>query len=322
MAGKGVDELAILSNAERAAFKAALAAKDKQLDHLQERIDKLRTSRWSIPTQRKSKAKSDKPFVRVVIPDTHGTSIDVPAITALFDDLEALRPKEIVMLGDHLECGGFLAQHHTLGYVAQSDYTFEADVDAANDLIDKLQARCPDAVIHYIEGNHERRIETWCITQALRNQADGGFLLKQFGTRSQLHLDKRGIHFYKQGQKYMNVKIPGTIKLGSCYFTHGHTSAKHSAAVMVQAFGANVVFGHIHRPDEFSMNMVDGSTARAWCPGCLCDDQPKWRHTAPTSWSHGYATQLVHEDDFLHINVPIIEGKSYLVPFTQSMGVG
>lgn len=315
------DPLADLSRRERDGFKAKVAEQQKQIDHLSERLEKLRASRWSIPLARRKNAKTGRPFVRVVIPDTHGCQVDPAAIGAVLDDLEALDAREVVMLGDHLECGGFLAQHWTLGYVAQAEYTFEQDVDAANDLLDKIQARCPKAVIHYLEGNHERRIESWCITQALKHGRDGAFLLRQFGTQSQLHLERRGIRFYQQGRFYMDLTIPATIKLGHCYFTHGHTAARHAAAVMLERYGNNVVYGHTHRSDEASSRTVDRGTIKAWCPGALCQLQPLWQHTAPTTWTHGYGVQLVQESgDFLHVQVPVIDGRSYLVQLTNQAG--
>ncbi|HYE79282.1 MAG TPA: metallophosphoesterase family protein [bacterium] len=312
------DLLGLLDRRERDGYKARIAEQQKQIDHLSERLEKLRASRWAIPLGRRKAAKAGRVFTRVVVPDTHGCFVDVPAIAAFLDDLEALQPAEIVMLGDHLECGGFLAQHWTLGYVAQAEYTFEQDVDAANDLLDKIQARAPRAAIHYLQGNHERRIEQWCITQALRHSRDGAYLLRQFGCDAQLNLSKRGIALYEQGKTYMGLKIPATIKLGHCYFTHGHTAAKHAAAKMLERYKGNVVFGHTHRSDEASTNTVSDGTIKAYNPGCLCQMQPLWQHTNPTEWSHGYAVQFVQEDgSFLHVNVTIIDGRSYLAQVTK-----
>lgn len=322
--GAEIDGLSgVLEKRERDRFKARIDEQQKQIDQLHERLERLRTSRWSIPFARRKGAKAGKPFVRVAVPDTHGCFVDPAALRAMLDDLEVLQPRQVVLLGDHLECGGFLAQHWTLGYVAQAEYTFEQDVDATNDLLDKVQARCPGAEIDYLEGNHERRIERWCITQALRHKRDGAFLLRQFGCREQLHLEKRGIDFYSQAGMHMGLPVRGTIKHGHCYFTHGHTVAKHAASVMLDRFGNNVVFGHIHRSDEFSTNTVSHGTIKAWCPGALCQLHPLWQHTAPTTWSHGYGVQLVQDDgSFLHINVPIIDGRSYLVQLTGKVGVG
>lgn len=259
--------------------------------------------------------------MRVIVPDTHGCLVEPAAIAAMLDDIEALGPQEVVMLGDHLECGGFLAQHWTLGYVAQTSYTFEQDVDAANDLLDRLQSAANCAKFHYLEGNHERRIEAWCVTQAIKNHDDAKFMLDMFGAESQLHVVKRNVSYYRQGQCYMDLPIPATIKLGHCYFTHGHTAAKHAASVMLERYGNNVVFGHIHRSDEHSTRTVSHGTIKAWCPGCLCELQPLWKHTSPTFWNHGYAIQLVQDDGaFLHLTIPIINGRSYLIGLANKIG--
>ena len=299
--------------------KAARSRAEKWLGEMEEKLDRINNSRWTFKPAKKH-AKSNGAFSRFIVPDTHGCCIDAPASSTALDDMRAIGPREIVMLGDHLECGGFLAQHWTLGYVAQTAYTFEDDVGAGNDLLDRIHEAAPDAEKHYLEGNHERRLEAFCVTQSLRNGADAAFLLRQFGAESQLNLKERGVSFYKQGQFYMGLPVPATIKLGHCYFTHGHTASKHPASKMVERYGDNVVFGHVHRSDEYSTRTVKNGTIKAWCPGCLCAMQPLWKHTDPTTWNHGYGLQLVQDDgSFLHINVPIIEGRSYLVQLTEHL---
>jgi len=128
------------------------------------RIEKIESSKFKFPKQ--TPGKTPKTFIRICIPDTHGSSIDLPAFSAFLSDLESLKPHEIILLGDHVDCGGFLAQAHTYGYVAQTSYTFEDDIAATNQMLDKVQAICPTAKIEYIEGNHEFRISRWCVTQA------------------------------------------------------------------------------------------------------------------------------------------------------------
>lgn len=309
---------ATIAAEQQAAAKARIKELEQQNAMLQDRLESLEKSRWEFEKRTKPR-KPGKSFVRVVIPDTHGCIVDGPAFSAMLADVEALRPAEVVWLGDHMDCGGFLAQHHTLGYVAQTTYTFEQDVDAANQHLDHLQSLCPNAAHHYIEGNHERRLSTWAVSSALRNNQDAAFLLKMFSAESVLHLTRRGINYYAQGQYYMGLSIPATIRLGHCYFTHGHTSAKHAAANMLQRYGYNVVFGHIHRAQEHSSKTVKHGTIKAWCPGCLSQLQPMWQHTNPTEWTHGYAVQFVHGEDFLHVQIPIVNGVSYLVPFTEHL---
>lgn len=304
---------------EARATKARIESLERIIDKQAEQIEQLRGSKFRMPIgpARKQKGKN---YVRVAIPDTHGCIIDKSAISAVLSDLEIISPHEVIMLGDHLECGGFLAQHHTLGYVAQTEYTFEDDVIACNMLLDSIQRLAPNGTIDYIEGNHERRLENWCVTQSLKNKGDAAYLRRMFSAESVLSLEKRGINWIRQGKYYDNLPLPATIKRGHCYFTHGISTAQHAAAVHVRKFGGNVVYGHTHRVDEYTVRTIKAGTISAWSPGCLCILQPLWMHTNPTDWAHGYGVQLVNEDGtFLHINVPIIDGKSYLQPLVKAI---
>ncbi len=292
---------------------------EKRVETLVAKVESLRSTGFRLPVGRKTKI-AGKPFCRVCIPDTHGCLVDKQAIATFFSDLEVIKPSEIVMLGDHLECGGFLAQHHTLGYVAQTEYTFDEDVRATNQLLDRIQSLAPAASIDYIEGNHERRIENWCVTESLRNSQDAEYLRRMFSASAVLGLDRRGIRWIRQGQYYDDIPLPATIKRGHCYFTHGSSTAKHAAAEHVKKFGGNVVYGHTHRADSYVIRTVKAGIIGGWSPGCLCVLQPLWQHTNPTDWSHGYGLQLVNPDgSFLHINVPIIDGKSYLSPLFKAV---
>lgn len=296
--------------------KKRIANLERQLSHAHNALEKARKPRVKITPATIRKTAGE--FVRVIIPDSHGCFIDPDAASAFLADLQALAPSEIVMLGDHIDCGGFLAQHHAWGYVAEADYSYEDDVSAANAFLDSIQAAAPSARIHYLEGNHERRVETWCLTQALRSKKDSEFLLRQFSVEQSLSFEARGIAFYKQGRFYDGCRKPHTIKLGHCYFTHGDKCGVHAARQTLKEFGGNVVFGHTHTSAEASSRTVSEGTVKAWNPGSLSKLQPLWRHGALTEWNHGYGVQFVNASgNFLHVNVPIIDGKSFLIPFTR-----
>lgn len=305
-----------------------IKAKDKLIGQLQKQLEDSRRTNYALKKTKPRKRKASD-FIRVVVPDTHGCFMKQDAAAAMFADIEHLKPREIVMLGDHLECGNMLAQHHTASYVAQvesKNYTFEKDIAAANTLLDKLQELAPTADIHYLEGNHEARIEKYCVTSAKRsgseNQAkEADHLMKLYGTEHVLHLAARGVNFYKQGKFYMGLGLPSTIKLGECAFVHGISTAQSAAAVHLARFGCCVVYGHTHRMDSHHAKTISAGNIGAWSPGCLCELQPLWCHQRPTNWSHGYGVQLVAKDGtFLHINVPIHRGKSYLTLLTDRLG--
>jgi Myb-like DNA-binding domain len=171
-----------------------------------------------------------------------------------------------------------------------------------------------------ITGNS--RIEKWIVTQTLANNRDASYLRRQFSPESVLFLEKRGIKYYERSKFHGDVPVPGTIRLGKCHFVHGSRTGTHSAMSMLRDFGGNVVYGHVHSMDSASLRTVHHGTISSWTPGCLCQLQPTYMHTQITRWNHGYALQFCRENgDFLHINVPIINGESYLAPLTKAIGV-
>ena len=252
-------------------------------------------------------------IVRVLIPDTHGAKIDRKAAAALLADLKTLAPHEVIFLGDHVDCGGFLAQHHVMGYVAETAYSYEADIAHANAFLDQVAAAAPGARLEYIEGNHERRVETWAVTQTLRHQKDSELLRKQFAPEFLLKLKDRGIPYYRQSEFYDNLPVPGVIKRGKCFIFHGISTAKNAVAATIARIGGNCVSAHTHRAQSDIIRMVGTGVIGSWNPGCLCEMQPLWQHTAPTNWTQGYAVQLVSASGaFLHLNIPVLGGQTHL----------
>lgn len=286
------------------------------IDQQQQHIERMKSSSFKMPVAKPVRPRGG--FCRVIVSDTHGSRIDKAAAATFLSDLAILQPSEVIMLGDHLDCGGFLAQHWTLGYVAETDYTFEQDVAAANVFLDSVQAAAPKAAFHYLLGNHEDRLERWCCTQALKSNIDAAYLFNLFSPETVLNIPKRGINLYKRNESY-GLRSRGAIRLGKCIFTHGHRHGLHAARHTLADYGHSVVFGHVHRISSFTQATADTDIG-AWCCGCLCELMPMWRHTSPTNWNHGYGVQLVRKTgEFLHITVPIINGQSYLMQLTEQL---
>jgi predicted phosphodiesterase len=259
-------------------------------------------------------------FTRVIIPDSHGNKISRHAAAAFLADLKRINPKEIVMLGDHLDCGGFLAQHHAMGYVAECDDSYEDDVAATNEFLDQIQKNAPSARIHYIEGNHEQRVEKWCVTMALRNKRDASMLLKAFGPIDVLKLNERGVGYYRTSGRYHGVAVPGTIKLGKCYFTHGFGFGRNATMDHVCRAAGNIVHGHTHRSQSAVIRTIGTGVISGYCPGTLAQLQPMYAHNRCTDWSHGYAIQVVDtRGGFHHINIPIQNGRSAMPSLIKTM---
>lgn len=251
-------------------------------------------------------------MIRVIVPDSHGAHIDRRARDAFLADLRQLDPDQLVFLGDHVDCAGTFSTHQRT-YTNEIPETYEKDCEAANDFLDEAQKRAPRASGWYLEGNHEQHVERWASRQFL-NREDAEGLLAVYGPAAVLRLKDRGIRYFRRSEHYMGISIPGCIRLGRCFFVHGISHSKHAAAVHLARFGANVVFGHIHRSQSVVERSVTSNGFGAWCPGTLAKLQPLYKHTEPSSWSHGYAVQFVNKSgQFLHINVPILNGRSLLM---------
>lgn len=281
------------------------------IDHLQAEVKRLRAEKTRKPVPFK-KGKAAKHIVRAVIPDSHGSHIDPQARDAFLADLRQVRPDEIVWLGDHLDCGGTFSTHQR-NYTHELTESYEDDVAAANEFIDAVQAIVPNARNHYIFGNHESHCERWA-ARTFTSRKDAEMVLRLMGPEGVLRLREREFRVIRSHDFADDLAIPGTIRLGRCFYTHGISHSKHAAAVHLERFNGSVAFGHVHRAMSVIGRTVTSHGHGAFCPGTLARLQPSYMHTAPTSWSHGWAAQLVSVSTgtFMNLHIPIVDGVSML----------
>jgi predicted phosphodiesterase len=257
-------------------------------------------------------------MLRVIVPDSHGQSIDPQASRAFLDDLRYLDPGEMVLLGDHLDAGGVFSAHPRQS-PDELSYSYVDDCKAANDFLDLIQARAKNATIHYLEGNHEFHLARWA-ARTFSSRADAEHAVARLGPAAELRLKGRGIRYYRADVQHHGIASPGAIRLGRCVFTHGSRAGKYATAATLDDFGCNVVHGHTHRAQSFMRRTAASGEIGAWCPGTLSVLQPIYLHTSVSSWSHGYAIQFVQNDGrFVHVNVPIARGVSMLKPMLKAM---
>lgn len=258
-------------------------------------------------------------MIRVIVPDSHGSAIDPAARRAFLADVRRLDPDEIVLLGDHADLSGVLSRHAPLA-LADLEYSYTRDIEAAASFLDDLAAAAPRARSwHYLEGNHEAHLERWAV-QTFSSRLDARTVIDTLSPAVLLRLDERGIRYYRQHERYQGLAIPNTIRLGRCYFTHGSFVSKHATAAHVEAFGVSVVHGHTHRAQAYVTRTITSEAIGGWCPGTLAKLRPTYLHTKPSAWTHGYAVQFVAKRSgrFLHVNVPIVKGTSLLGPLLDA----
>ena len=263
------------------------------------------------PRKRARAGKKRADSVRVSAGDVHGMRMDKAAVNVFLSDLAMLDPDTVVLGGDIAECGGWLAKHQPIGYVALSDYTYQEDIGASNWFLDEVQKAAPHAEIHYLEGNHEDRVERWCVDQTMANQRDAQFLRDAFSPAALLRLNDRGIKYYRRSEIYGDGLPRGWIKLGKMFYTHELGASSNAARQAVLKTAGNVTYFHTHREDTATIVYPSVGMVKAFCPGCLSEMQPIWKHSDPTNWSQGYALDVIAKSgNYQRIHVPIWRGES------------
>ena len=97
---------------------------------------------------------------------------------------------------------------------------------------------------------------------------------------------------------------------------------RRKPTVTEQVQAAEVGRRAIAREQSERVRRVSVGTVGAWNPGCLCELQPLWQNTNPTDWTTGYGVQFVsHTGKFLHLNIPIINGESLLLPLLDGVNL-
>lgn len=283
-----------------------------------------RGAKWKAPRVDRRRSKSGAYRTLVAIPDRHGNWADPIATAVFLDDLGSLglgRNDLIVFGGDQIEAGGFLSEHHVIGYVAEKgQVSYRDDIASCNWFLDRVQERSGGAEIIYIEGNHELRIERWCATRFLSTPDDSKYLYDLISPEKLLNLGARGIRYIRTGEKYDGLHVPGIIKIGKCFFTHGFSHGENAARDHVRRAGGNICFFHVHRILQHMVSSLAG-TFSGFSPGCLAIRQRYYEHSRPNDHAHGYGIQRIdaRTDDFLHLNIPIIGGRSFLAPLSGAL---
>lgn len=259
------------------------------------------------------KTRGPRDSVEVICGDVHGNKADPKAVAAFLADVEKIQPDRITLGGDILDGGGFLAEHHTLGYVAETADSYEDDIAAANGFLDALQAAAPNAEIHYLEGNHEWRVERWIMGQKLQHQKDMEFLRRKFAAEFVLRLTERGIRHYRMGEVHDECGVPGWIRHKSLFYIHDLGAGRNAASNALSKAMASVVYFHTHRADYFPTWTPGTGAIAAWNPGCLCKFHPLYSNTKVFGWTHGYLVRYISGEtgNFQMVPVGIENGVSF-----------
>lgn len=240
----------------------------------------------------------------MVLPDLHVPHHDRAALACVLRAYEILKPDEVVVLGDWLDCESF--SRHPRGSMAElrAHKFIDEEVAPCVEILDKLQAN--ENKLVYVEGNHEQRIERFAA--ALGNDL-GRDIYSLISPERLLRANRKNF-----------VWIPYTSELAHYEITpdlwalHGWSFAKSAARIHLdRAVSVSIVYGHTHRQQsEARRDPASGRVLKAWSPGCLSKLQPIYRQNLPTSWVHGFSLVYVGANGWTEYTVTIDSGSCVL----------
>lgn len=152
--------------------------------------------------------------------------------------------------------------------------------DMAEQFIQILRREFPNALILWIEGNHDQWYERYLIKNSPVLFGDEYYQLE-----NRLHLSNYGVRYLRQ-----NI----ICKAGKLDMLHGHTIVKGVFSPVNAARGAfnkaksSLIIGHCHQTSEHTESNLRGDIITCFSTGCLCTLKPDY-DPHNTKHNHGFA---------------------------------
>lgn len=207
----------------------------------------------------------------------------------------------IVCLGDLMD---FQYISHFADATDVEGKRLSADIDILKDEIREMKKYLKkDGEFIYLAGNHEDRLEKLLRAQPmLAGLIDLKAICKEMGVE----------YITTQEQPYQ--------WLDTLYLTHGLGYSKHFCAKLATEVGNNIITGHTHRTQSYTLSYPDGRTVTAYGLGSLTEmteEYEKGKRVTCHSNSFG-VVELDEETNFwqfntimIHDGCCILDGKMY-----------
>ena len=173
------------------------------------------------------------------------------------------------------------------------------ELEMTRDFFDSLKKAFPKALIYYIPGNHEHRLERY-----LRVKAPELLDIQEFRIDILLKLGEKGIHYLAHGTKCYFGKL--LVEHGDKMKGSGGVNPARSLFAKLKR---HAICGHFHRTSEATEKVYDGDVVVTYSTGCLCELEPRYMEV--NNHNHGFAIVDMNGDNFAVSNKKIVNGIVY-----------
>lgn len=235
----------------------------------------------------------------LILPDIHYPHHDKKCIDIITQVAQSLKPDYLVYLGDGINADGISKYTHKKMEKGIIEASKEIE-GFVSEIHTQLSPHIKEQIF-YTGGNHcFQRIED--LLNKLEEKDEEPEVIKFYEDL---------LSFKKRMPEVKFCKWNEAIKIGKLYFTHGTYHNDAHAKKHALAFGASVVYGHLHSVTAYTAtSRSSGQSNRATSLGCLCNLNPTYLKNRPTGWSQGFGVVYFHDNgDFNLYPVDIIKGK-------------
>lgn len=227
----------------------------------------------------------------LVISDVHAPYHDTNAFDAVCSFAKDFDFDGCVINGDFMDF--FPISSHNKGSLALlQGKSMKKEYDAGRKLLKQLRSAI-DGDIHYIDGNHENRLDRWL---ALADNAVW---------KDELTLEN-GLRFEEFGIKHAGKYPDAFVRLGHLYVTHGTAGGDTPAKKHLMDYKVNILTGHLHTPQIY-YGATFGHPIASFVSGHLMDetsDAAKYMK-AVNRWCKGFSIVYVRPNG--EFNVQLIQ---------------
>jgi predicted phosphodiesterase len=237
-------------------------------------------------------------YTALILPDIHYPYHDKQCLKIVEQVAKDLSPEYLVYLGDNFNADGISKYTHK--EMERGIYETADEIDGFKKDIHEPLSQYANRIL-WCGGNHDtQRISD--LLQKLREKGEEPRLIKHY--EDTLSLKSR----------FPDVKIceyNESHKIGKLHLTHGVYHNDAHAKKHAMAFGASVVYGHLHTFQSYTTtSRGTGQSHKATCIGCLCDLNPGYMKNRPSGWAHGFAVAYFQDNgNFNLYPIEIIKGQ-------------
>lgn len=231
----------------------------------------------------------------VCLSDIHYPYHDEKALSLVKEFLDDFQADILVLNGDIADFPT-ISKYAPRRLEAMKEIQFQDQLDTAVDGIEELRDYAD--VAHFIEGNHEDRLQAY-----LGSKAKELASLKALNFENLLELDRL---------QYSHTNYGNGVWLNSKLFVyHGQYVGVNWTDKERMAAGASTITGHQHQ-QRVTYHRDRSRAYKNIGQGCLCQMTPPYLRTPP-NWQQGFVYGYIFDDDkFRVIETEIVRGEEEL----------